>query len=249
MERVGARLWIARIMITWGLLSRRHRVRVEPDQPLRAALPARRRGSRLLPRHDPVSDVLVSGCLARADRERVHDRAADLHRHRQPGLRLRCCRWTAYGLHGWQWMFLLEGIPAVLCGVAVLAVLRDGPAKAAWLDRRRTELAAERAGGERAAHGTASHSSLCSAARAARLVPRARLLRDARRHVRRRFLAAADREETGQPVELRSRAGHRPALRGRGTDHVSVGSSLRPHARAHLAHCAAGIRRRSWAWR
>ena len=33
----------------------RHRVRVEPDQPLRAALPARRRGGRLLPGHDPAT--------------------------------------------------------------------------------------------------------------------------------------------------------------------------------------------------
>jgi ACS family tartrate transporter-like MFS transporter len=48
---------------------------------------------------------------------------------------------NAFGLHGWQLMFLAEGIPAVLIGVVVLAVLRDGPAKAAWLtDDERTWL-------------------------------------------------------------------------------------------------------------
>jgi MFS transporter, ACS family, tartrate transporter len=43
------------------------------------------------------------------------------------------------GLRGWQWMFILEGIPAVLLGLACLAVLSDRPADATWLgdeDRR-----------------------------------------------------------------------------------------------------------------
>ena len=36
-------------------------------------------------------------------------------------------------LHGWQWMLLLEGIPSLLLGVAVLWLLPDRPANAAWL--------------------------------------------------------------------------------------------------------------------
>ena len=53
------------------------------------------------------------------------------------------------GLRGWQWMFLIEGIPAVLFGISVLWVLRDGPDKATWLaaDERQwleEELARER---------------------------------------------------------------------------------------------------------
>ncbi len=36
-------------------------------------------------------------------------------------------------LAGWQWLFLLEGFPAILLGFAVLAYLPDNPAKAAWL--------------------------------------------------------------------------------------------------------------------
>ena len=39
----------------------------------------------------------------------------------------------AGGLAGWQWLFLLEGVPAVVLGVAVLRVLPDGPADARWL--------------------------------------------------------------------------------------------------------------------
>jgi MFS transporter, ACS family, tartrate transporter len=38
-----------------------------------------------------------------------------------------------YGLSGWQWLFLFEGVPTVLVGISVLFVLKDGPEKAGWL--------------------------------------------------------------------------------------------------------------------
>ena len=38
------------------------------------------------------------------------------------------------GLHGWQWVFIAEGLPTVLLGVACLFVLKDRPADAAWLE-------------------------------------------------------------------------------------------------------------------
>jgi ACS family tartrate transporter-like MFS transporter len=37
------------------------------------------------------------------------------------------------GLAGWQWLFLVEGLPAVLFSFAILKMLPDGPAKATWL--------------------------------------------------------------------------------------------------------------------
>lgn len=37
------------------------------------------------------------------------------------------------GLHGWQWLFLIEGAPAVLLGFVVLWYLTDRPEQAAWL--------------------------------------------------------------------------------------------------------------------
>src|SRR5262249_18587892 len=39
----------------------------------------------------------------------------------------------ALGLSGWQWMFILEGMPAVLLGCAALRVLADEPRQASWL--------------------------------------------------------------------------------------------------------------------
>lgn len=39
-----------------------------------------------------------------------------------------------FGLAGWQWMFILEGFPAVLLAATVLFTLKDRPADAAWLE-------------------------------------------------------------------------------------------------------------------
>jgi sugar phosphate permease len=54
------------------------------------------------------------------------------------------------GLRGWQWLFVLEGIPAVVLGLVALLWLTDSPARAAWLsgDERAyliAELESERA--------------------------------------------------------------------------------------------------------
>ena len=63
------------------------------------------------------------------------------------------------GLAGWQWMFIIEGIPAVLLGVVVFFYMTDRPEKAKWLpeeerawlvDAMNTELASKA--------GHASHS-------------------------------------------------------------------------------------------
>jgi MFS family permease len=38
------------------------------------------------------------------------------------------------GLGGWQWLFIVEGVPSVLVGLLVLSYLTDRPSEAAWLD-------------------------------------------------------------------------------------------------------------------
>ena len=54
------------------------------------------------------------------------------------------------GLHGWQWMFLLEGAPTIVLAIAVLYWLTDRPSQATWLDKEARDwlvakLAAEKA--------------------------------------------------------------------------------------------------------
>jgi MFS transporter, ACS family, tartrate transporter len=46
-------------------------------------------------------------------------------------------------LHGWQWLFLIEGVPAFLLSFAVLKLLPDGPARASWLTVGDKELIIE----------------------------------------------------------------------------------------------------------
>jgi len=133
LERVGARLWIARIMILWGLVSIATMF-VRGGATFYAArvllgvaeagffpgmvvyltywIPAsdRARVGALFMTAAPVSFIIgapVSDGLLRLD--------------------------GTLGLHGWQWLFVAEGLPAVLLGVAALFVLTDRPEQAAWL--------------------------------------------------------------------------------------------------------------------
>ena len=48
------------------------------------------------------------------------------------------------GLHGWQWLFLMEGLPALLLAFAVLKYLPDGPARALWLTNGEKQTIAAR---------------------------------------------------------------------------------------------------------
>ena len=52
------------------------------------------------------------------------------------------------GLHCWQWLFLVEGIPASLLAFAVLKLLPNGPAEAPWLDHKEKETIARRLAAE-----------------------------------------------------------------------------------------------------
>jgi ACS family tartrate transporter-like MFS transporter len=49
-----------------------------------------------------------------------------------------------HGLEGWQWLFLLEGVPAVVLGFIVLAYLTDTPERAHWLTADERGWLAER---------------------------------------------------------------------------------------------------------
>ncbi|HRH77980.1 MAG TPA: MFS transporter [Cellvibrionaceae bacterium] len=134
LHKVGARLWIARIMITWALLSAAMAWVTTPMSfyVLRFLLgaaeagffpgvilyltywfPARRRGNitALFMTGVPISGVIggpLSGWIGA----------------NMPGI---------YGLASWQWIFILEALPSFILGIAVILVLSDGIDSAPWL--------------------------------------------------------------------------------------------------------------------
>jgi D-galactonate transporter len=134
LSRTGARLWIGRIMISWGLIT-----------------------CAMMTIRGPWSFYLLRILLGLAEagffpgiilyltywfpaRERA--RAVALFMIGSPltgalggplsGAILQYLD-QVNGLRGWQWLFLLEGLPAVVLGVAVLFYLTDRPADAHWL--------------------------------------------------------------------------------------------------------------------
>ena len=134
LEKVGARLWIARIMITWGIISGLMAAATGPISflVLRFLLgvaeagffpgmilyftywyPAQYRGRVIstlfiaVPLGNALASV-VSGAILGMD--------------------------GIWGLHGWQWVFIIEALPAVLLAFVVLMLMTDRPAVAKWLN-------------------------------------------------------------------------------------------------------------------
>jgi ACS family tartrate transporter-like MFS transporter len=147
LQKVGARLWMCRICVTWGALSMLTAFAHEPVLfcVLRFLLGAaeaglypgmilymtfwfpastRARFIALFLAGVPLSNVIgapISGWLLGV---------------------------SGHGLHGWQWMLILEGIPSLVCGIAALWLLPDGPAKAKWLTPHEKDVIAARLAAE-----------------------------------------------------------------------------------------------------
>ncbi|MEE4372213.1 MFS transporter [Pseudomonas alliivorans] len=152
--RFGARRWIARIMISWGLASMATCLATGPWGLYIARvilgiaeagflpgvllyltfwIPASKRGraNALFMTAQPAAIMLgspLSGMiLASMD--------------------------GYLGMHGWQWMFIIEALPTIALGLVVLKYLPDGPKKARWLTQAQrdalvTELASEQVTGQ-----------------------------------------------------------------------------------------------------
>ena len=134
LEKFGARRWIARIMLTWGILAGATAfvTGARSFYVMRLLLGAAEAGffpgvilyltywfpaeyrARIIGMFTvaiPVSSFLgspISAALLQIN--------------------------GSLGLRGWQWMFILEGVPAVLLGLACLIILSDKPRDARWLD-------------------------------------------------------------------------------------------------------------------
>lgn len=67
------------------------------------------------------------------------------------------------GLSGWQWMFLIEGLPAILLGAAVYWTLADTPADATWLKPEERALLMDSLAAERQTESRLTTSSVWDA--------------------------------------------------------------------------------------
>jgi len=160
LERFGASRWIARIMVTWGIISALMALVSGPWSfyVLRFLLGVAEAGffpgiilyltywypaeyrARFLAAFAiavPVSTVIgapISGLLLGLD--------------------------GVMGLKGWQWLFIIEGIPSILLGIVSWFYLTDRPAEAAWLTSEQKAWLSLRLQAEVAAKQAAQHLSL-----------------------------------------------------------------------------------------
>jgi len=160
LQRFGARTWIARIMISWGVVLRGLRPDRGADLVPGAAFPAGRCRSRLLPRRNPLFHLLVSGALSRHHRRHLHGGDPGGRPHRLADLRRHPLHGRHPGLGGWQWIFLLEAAPAVLLGIAAFVWLTDRPEHATWLRPEQRQWLAAKLAGEAQRAPRISHPSV-----------------------------------------------------------------------------------------
>ena len=141
LARIGARLWIARIMITWGLVSSSMMLVQGPTSfyVMRFLLGAAEAGF-----FPGVIFYLTRWFPAR---ERARTIAAFMTASLTAGIVGGPVSGALLsmdgmgGLAGWQWLFLLEGLPAIVLGGVVLFYMTEHPEDARWLsDEERAAL-------------------------------------------------------------------------------------------------------------
>jgi MFS transporter, ACS family, tartrate transporter len=133
MDKVGARLWLARIMMTWGIISGATAAVIGPHSFLlvRFLLGAGEAGL------FPGTILLFTYWFPDAYRGRI---IGFFTLALPVSVALGAPISTAIlgmdgvlGIKGWQWIYILEAIPTVIVGVLVLITMTDNPAAAKWL--------------------------------------------------------------------------------------------------------------------
>ncbi len=151
LEKIGARLWIARIMFTWGLVAAAMLFTrsVTSFYVLRFLLGLAEAG------FFPGVILYLTYWFTRAERGRIiamfmtANMAANIIGGPVSEALMKV---HGHGLAGWQWLFLLEGLPAVLVAFVVLAYLPNGPADARWLTPQARAWLVQRQHDENAVH-------------------------------------------------------------------------------------------------
>lgn len=160
LEKVGARLWICRIMVTWGLISAATAFASGPTSffILRFLLGAAEAG--FLPgmimylgywfplamRARYIALFMAAVPIASAVGAPLSALVLQTH--------------GFLGLAGWQWLFIIEGVPAALLGLVVLFHLPDGPHQARWLNTAEKQAIDARLAADHQAGAGATHEAL-----------------------------------------------------------------------------------------
>ena len=160
LHKVGARIWIARVMVTWGIIAGGMAF-VESSTSfyvmrfllgvaeagffpgiilyLSYWFPARNRAG-------VIALFMAAAPIATAIGSPISAALLEMH--------------GIMGLAGWQWMFLIEAIPAVILGVVVFFYMTDRPEKAAWLKPDEREWLVKTMQAEDANKGDQQHHSI-----------------------------------------------------------------------------------------
>jgi ACS family tartrate transporter-like MFS transporter len=133
LEKIGARLWIARIMVSWGILSGATALAVGPKSfmVLRFLLGVAEAG--LFP------GIVLYFTYWFPDRYRARVNAGftlALPLAVAAGAPMSTALLELnglLGLKGWQWLYIFEALPTVLIGIVILFCLSDRPGEAGWL--------------------------------------------------------------------------------------------------------------------
>jgi ACS family tartrate transporter-like MFS transporter len=169
LERVGPRIWIARILVTWGVISSAMMFvnGAATFYILRFLLGIAEAG------FFPGMILYLTYWFPAAARGRAVARfmtanaMAGVIGGPISGFLLKM-NGTA-GLAGWQWLFLIEGIPAVILGFVTLAYLPDGPKHAAWLSFEEKDWLVSKLERERDEVRRGGHHTLGQALRSGRV--------------------------------------------------------------------------------
>ena len=132
LERVGARRWIAMLMVLWGLISSSMIFLRSPWHlyVLRFLLGSAEAG------FFPGIILYLKNWIPAAARARTiawFSGAGPLSAIIGGPISGTLLRVHRAGLAGWQWMFLMEGIPAIILGIGISFYLTDTPQQASWL--------------------------------------------------------------------------------------------------------------------
>jgi MFS transporter, ACS family, tartrate transporter len=163
LERVGARIWMARIMLTWGLISSGMMFVKSPVSfyTLRFLLGVAEAG------FFPGMILYLSYWFPATVRARAVSRfmtavpLASVLGGPLSGALLKLN--GVAGLKGWQWLFLAEGMPSVVLGLVTLLYLTDRPGQATWLLPAEREWLTERLRREQAHRDKHFHFTLWQA--------------------------------------------------------------------------------------